>query len=470
MTQFIPGYSRACASLDQQLIDTKKRINPLDQRRLIRLETPVEPISALEWLQAQRMLPRTYWRDRDGKAIRAGIGYAVKMPVNVAEVSPLLKTASELLKNCDGDAAIMSAFSFDQQATQWGGFGCGQMVLPRIELVEKNQRHVLAINLLLEPGQVDAELNRARKSLASLQYPTGLPELPMLLGQPVHHPAYNGWQDRVKQLLQAFKRGDMQKVVLSRCSEWKAAHALSPWRLLADWGQREAESFRFGWQLNDRDAFVSCTPERLFQRRGLLLRTEALAGTAPRSEGKAEDQALAQALLNDSKNGHENRLVLEDIHNRLQPLCQQLEHSQDMSLVRLSKVQHLRHTLRGVLKKDSDADLLQTLHPTPAVGGVSRENAMAWLRKHEGYFRGWYAGAAGCIKADSSEFCVTIRSVRIKEGSLQAFAGAGIVAGSNPQAEWQEINAKTSALLSLFKQEDPCLSPVQHPMQAIDQR
>jgi salicylate biosynthesis isochorismate synthase len=107
-------------------------------------------------------------------------------------------------------------------------------------------------------------------------------------------------------------------------------------------------------------------------------------------------------------------------------------------------VQHLRTAIQGRLSDDTSIfDLVDRLHPTPAVGGLPRESALAWLDDNERLDRGWYAGPIGWIGGDGNgEFVVAIRSVLMAEGHASAFAGCGLVASSNPADEWEESQVK----------------------------
>ena len=122
-------------------------------------------------------------------------------------------------------------------------------------------------------------------------------------------------------------------------------------------------------------------------------------------------------------------------------------------ILKLRRLQHLRRDIQARLKPGVyDDQLLATLHPTPAVGGTPRRKALAYIRDHETFCRGWYAGACGLISEDVAEFAVAIRSVLLTPDALRLYAGAGIVAGSQPEAEWQELDDKLANLLSLLSQ------------------
>jgi menaquinone-specific isochorismate synthase len=98
----------------------------------------------------------------------------------------------------------------------------------------------------------------------------------------------------------------------------------------------------------------------------------------------------------------------------------------------------------------TDAEVLLALHPTPAVGGYPRREALEEIRALEPFDRGWYAGPVGWIGAEGSEFAVGIRSGLVRGNSLALFSGAGIVAGSVPEDEWAEIEQKIGGFVRVF--------------------
>ena len=177
-----------------------------------------------------------------------------------------------------------------------------------------------------------------------------------------------------------------------------------------------------------------------------------LADIRNRTNDESENAVLAAQLLADNKNRLENRLVHADILTRLEGLAERASLS-PARILKLRRLQHLRRDIQARLKPGVyDDQLLATLHPTPAVGGTPRRKALAYIRDHEPFCRGWYAGACGLISEDVAEFAVAIRSVLLTADALRLYAGAGIVAGSEPEAEWQELDDKLANLLSLLSQ------------------
>lgn len=149
------------------------------------------------------------------------------------------------------------------------------------------------------------------------------------------------------------------------------------------------------------------------------------------------------------KNQRENLLVVDDICQRLQGGVAAVD-VMPPEIIRLRKVQHLRRCIHAQLNHASDTDCLQRLQPTAAVAGLPRNVARQFITEHEPISRGWYAGSAGYLSLKQTEFSVTLRSAWVEDQKVHLYAGAGIVAGSDAEQEWQEINNKSAGLRTLL--------------------
>jgi menaquinone-specific isochorismate synthase len=185
-------------------------------------------------------------------------------------------------------------------------------------------------------------------------------------------------------------------------------------------------------------AFVGATPERLVARRGLSVASEALAGSAARSE----------ALLASRKDLGEHGFVVREIARRLRPLCRSLTVGERPDVRELRHVLHLHTPIEGVLAEPTHVlELVEALHPTPAVAGVPTDGALAWIAARESAPRGWYAGPVGWLDGDGDgEFAVALRSGVVDGARAWLYAGAGIVRDSDPRAEYDELELKQRAL------------------------
>ena len=171
-----------------------------------------------------------------------------------------------------------------------------------------------------------------------------------------------------------------------------------------------------------------------------------MAGTRKRGKTPEEDASLANELLENIKERREFEFVKKSIHEALNPLCKKLfSEKEDMRCSKPPNVQHLYHPFEAILHPDVDDEaILQALHPTAAMGGLPKKQALEHIFCHEPFERGWYASPIGMISQERAEFAVGIRSALALENTLHLFGAAGIVEGSIAQKEWEEIEQKTS--------------------------
>jgi menaquinone-specific isochorismate synthase len=205
------------------------------------------------------------------------------------------------------------------------------------------------------------------------------------------------------------------------------------------------------------DGFVGASPELLVARRGASVSAHPLAGTIGRSGDPATDARAEAEFLASAKERSEHRVVVEAIAAVLGPLCETLAVPDAPSIVELRNVSHLGSFLTGRLSPSSDAggglpgalDLVARLHPTPAVAGTPTEDALTWIAKHEELDRGPYAGPVGWVDArGDGEWFVGIRAGLFDGRQARLFAGVGVVADSDPDAELAETQLKLQALLA----------------------
>jgi menaquinone-specific isochorismate synthase len=262
----------------------------------------------------------------------------------------------------------------------------------------------------------------------------------------------------VREALHAIAGGALRKVVLARRTALGFDAPLDPVHLLSRLCPLAPEGFAFLIEPQGAGAFVGVSPERLFRQRGREVQSEAVAGTRPRASAAAADAALRDELLQSEKDRREHALVQHHVRDALRPLCESLE-EHDAAPLTLRNGRHLYARLEGRLETGVlPADVLHALHPTPAVGGLPTGAARRFIREHEPFDRGWYAAPVGWVGleegAPAAELAVGIRSglVRAEErgGRLDLFAGAGLVEGSVPEKEWDEVEHKLGNFTALF--------------------
>ena len=438
-----------------RLIERLTLLQQPDLTGFVRLREPLDITSFTGWLKGQTLYPRIYWhaRERDREFATLGVLREIRDEDQLAQLSAQPKPVAGSWPRYYGGLAFDSQASL-ASAPHWQEFGHCRFILPRIELIRQGNQTELVCNLWLEaePQLRQIELSAARDALLAIAPEATLAPLPAVAFTRQDSPEPALWSQLVQQLTESQHLAQLPKVVLARESQLAIQQQPNPWDLLAALQPLTPACFHFAFQFSAQSCFLASSPERLYRRHGQELESEALAGTIIRTGDAAEDEALGLQLLADNKNRLENRLVHADILTRLEGLAEQANLSA-ARVLRLRRLQHLRRDITARLKPGvSDAQLLTALHPTPAVGGTPRRKALAYLRKHEPFSRGWYAGACGLISDDVAEFAVAIRCMLLTGDTLRLYAGAGIVAGSEPAAEWQELDDKLANLLGLLLQ------------------
>ena len=259
------------------------------------------------------------------------------------------------------------------------------------------------------------------------------------------------WLEAVARALEEIAAGSYAKVVLARDLHLWSRRPFDVDRLLRDLAARFPACMTFLV-----DHLLGASPEALVRRRGTALSSRVLAGTAARGSDAREDEALGAALLASAKDRAEHDLALRSAVEALAPVCLTLDAPDEPALVQLDNVQHLGSELTGTLAASDGAlphvlDLIALLHPTAAVGGAPRERAITAIRELEGMSRGRYAGPVGwCTPDGDGEFAIALRCAELNGDRARLFAGAGIVAGSLPEAEltetWLKLQAMTGVL------------------------
>lgn len=346
------------------------------------------------------------------------------------------------------------AFSFLDQVEPSEPFEAASVFVPRWQVACREGRTVAVANLVLEATTplepLVQRVWRARQKFTSFDYAAPefhahAPRAPLRVSEVGGAGSY---QAAVAQAVARITRGDFKKIVLARAKDLTGSGAFHPLEVLNGLRQRFNDCYAFSVANGHGQSLIGASPERLVQVRDGVLATEALAGSARRGGSASEDAALGGALLRSEKDLAEHDYVVQAIARRLGPLGLELEFAKRPGLRRLANVQHLHTPVRARLRDGVRLlDVLSRLHPTPAVGGTPREAAVPCIRELEAFPRGLYAGALGWIDSrGEGEFFVGLRSALIDGPEARLYAGAGIVAGSEPEREFAETELKFRAL------------------------
>jgi len=255
------------------------------------------------------------------------------------------------------------------------------------------------------------------------------------------------WCDLVARATAAIRDsgGALDKVVLAREVLVEAEHPFDRAAVLA-----RLRTAYPGCFVTHVDGFVGASPELLVGRAGDVVRAQPMAGTAPRGGDPATDARLAAGLLASATYRHEHQITIDAVHDTLLNWCSYVDFEPEPSVVAVANVQHLATLVEGRLSRPAPSvlELVAALHPTPAVNGRPREAATAWIETHEGFDRGRYAGTVGWVDAaGNGQWAVSVRCAEVDGNRARVFAGNGIVAGSDPDTELAETQAKLAAVL-----------------------
>jgi menaquinone-specific isochorismate synthase len=252
----------------------------------------------------------------------------------------------------------------------------------------------------------------------------------------------------VNRALDHMNRYPVQKIVLAHALDWGNVEPFQPLAALGRLRQRYPDCHIFSLGQGDGKTFMGASPERLLSLTHGQLITDALAGSAPRGVTPHQDDRLAQELCSNPKEQGEHRLVVDFLARQLQAVGLRPQYQHWPGVRRLSNIQHLHTPMRArVTGHVHPLHIVEALHPTPAVAGVPTREACDQILRFEDFDRGLYAAPVGWVGANGdSEFIVGIRSALVAKTQVRLYAGAGIVAGSDPNREWAEIKLKLRAL------------------------
>ncbi len=266
-------------------------------------------------------------------------------------------------------------------------------------------------------------------------------------------PEHDIFIDMVAQAVAATQRGDLDKVVLSRLMDIVAEQPVDTAALMQRIVAQNPNSYHFHLPLPDGGALVGASPELMIRKQGRQFSSCPLAGSAPRHRDPQRDQASGDSLMHSAKDRHEHKLVTDAMRATLQPRSRLLSVPETPSLLTTATLWHLATQIQGDVLDDREnaLSLACLLHPTPALSGFPHQRAQALIQRLEPFERQLFGGIVGwCDDQGNGEWVVTIRCGTVNGPRVRLFAGAGIVADSQPESEWRETGVKLDTMLRAF--------------------
>lgn len=264
----------------------------------------------------------------------------------------------------------------------------------------------------------------------------------------------NDWTTAVNRALNQIRNKIIEKVVLARKIEFSLDMNLSISRALLKLQKRYPDCSTFAFRKKG-STFFGSTPEKLFSLIEKKLETEALAGSIARGANLDDDITKENILLNNEKEISEHKNVLSFLIDNLEILTKNLSYSPIPQIKKLSNIQHLQTQIKANLNDEVEIwEIQEKLHPTPAVCGLPQKKALELIKDLEYFERGLYTGIIGWFNEKRrAEFVVGLRCALLKDNTLTAFAGCGIVEGSDPISEFNETELKFKPILTLLENE-----------------
>lgn len=444
---------------------TEVEVDSLGQSLHFYMETiEVSRLSALAFYAAGEEHykgERFYWQNREKTMTLIGLGHAYTIQHNAKNdrFDAVEAEWINLTKNCvkgqsELQPILFGGFTFDPQndvAGEWTDFPEAYFALATYQLVIRDDKAFVSIHLISKDEQAESQFEALRKGRDHLIHAAQVKEVKTYSKPEItsyFEPYKEPYLASIEQVTALIKQKKADKVVIARSLALQFKEQVSSPQVLSQIIHEQPESYLFGLERQEL-LFFGASPERLVKVEKGRAFSSCVAGSIKRGKTAEEDEAYGQGLLNDSKNGGEHQYVVDMIAETFRKNCVEMTIPDSPRLLKIRDIQHLYTPVEGQL--NSEATILQltkSLHPTPALGGVPRIEAMAAIRKYEPMNRGLYAAPIGWVDAEGNgEFAVAIRSAVLLNDKAYLYAGGGIVADSEPQSEYEETLVKFRPML-----------------------
>ncbi|QHW36530.1 isochorismate synthase [Staphylococcus ursi] len=437
---------------EQAIIDAVQQTKQQWVSVEVKLEQQLDPITLFD-MSKEDAGDRFYFRLNDNETSFFGYRVAAKIKNDFTNKRSIFKEWEKFkddialihpdserhhLRICGG-----FQFSTKRMGDEWRRFGVNHFILPEVLISQVNQETFLTYTVQKEAFLIEQFYELVEK----------LNHLPRVVVQNTTPPQIKRIEDIYKDEWEALveettaKLAHDEKVVLSRRRMVQFDADIEIGAVLYRALKNEKNSYLFALESED-DIFISQTPEQLFKVTNGMLSTKAVAGTIPRTHNEVQDQARINALLKNEKNLIEHGIVVESILEDIRPFIQYADYNREPQVLKNDHLYHLYTEIGGLLAHKSYIELIDDLHPTPALGGYPKARALEYIEAHEFGARGLYGAPVGMVDMyDDCEFIVAIRSMLMNHQQALLFAGAGIVKDSDAAEEVAETALKFKPMM-----------------------
>ncbi|MEH7013672.1 isochorismate synthase [Neobacillus niacini] len=423
----------------------------------------INPLSFFNSGRERYLGERFYWKDPSEEVVLIGLGISKQIQSDQAtdrffhveeEWKKFLKDSlifNPYIENGLGPV-MFGGFSFDPLKVKtplWSKYADSLFHVPKYMLTIVEGQTYLTTNIVCTPNDdytlFEKVISERVQLLTSLEHEFDINPAKLLQMKEI---SPLQWKQSVDDVVEDLKTGSLKKVVLARELRLFFDNHVKADVILENLYNQQRNSFIFVFESNG-DCFLGATPERLVKKQGKDVFSTCLAGSIKRGKTEEEDNILGQTLLNDQKNLNEHGFVVEMIKEALEESCEEIILPDRPQLLKIRDIQHLYTPVIGKCQKDASLLLLvERLHPTPALGGLPKQEAVEKIRQVEELDRGFYAAPLGWVDyRGNGEFSVSIRSGLIQGKEASLFAGCGVVANSDSESEYLETSLKFRPML-----------------------
>ncbi len=429
---------------------------------------PIDPLSLIEQRIEDSYL--YYWERPNRDFSLAAGGMVTSLKATGSDRFKEIGTQSRQLKkqvvsigclnHSLAEPLLVGGYSFADHniSTTWKKFGAAHFILPEWTLIKSGKLNLLTLTVPIKDRDQSEVIQQLKELLTTHDrissdirsyFKPGTSDDYSAQTVKLKDSSKKNWEKQVQKSKELIRRGRFEKVVIARQVELTSNHPIQVPLAMYHLRKLYPECYNFISRMDGGAYFMGATPERLISLRKDLMKTEGLAGSISRGRSATEDVSLGHTLMESDKERSEHDFVVRDIRNTLKKHSHRIEHPSQPSLKKLSNVQHLYTPISAKIHDSTTIhELAGVLHPTPAVGGFPKTNAVPFINQIEDVDRGWYAGPTGWFNLKGfGELAVAIRSAWVENNRAQLYAGCGIVEDSDPLTEWEETRMKFRPLL-----------------------
>lgn len=398
----------------------------------------------------------------------AGLGTALAVSANgLGRFSAINKSVRELQnkiisnwkEETDDFPVICGGMKFttEHSEAEWQNFKDSDWFVPEFLLVKKSGSQNLFYNFINQTSSIKKHVDKFSQrleSLLSIQDNIEKKASSILSAKGFSPKDKKKWKTLVAETLDKLSDFEISKIVISRRVDMVLSAEPSWDEIRKYFADNYSDCSIFIYH-NNNSTFFGASPERLLKFQNKKVSIDVLAGSISRGIDEDEDKEFEREMISSSKLNREHDLVVHQIKKAISKYVTKI-FTNKIPIKKLQNIQHLHTTLQSELAADTNMfEIIEAIYPTGAICGEPRDKALSLLKKIEDYKRGLYSGMIGYFNLNNEgEFVIGIRSALLHENKLFAYAGCGIVEGSDPEKEFEETELKLKVILSFFNEKN----------------